>query len=114
MAFNEFLADRIRMVLKEKNAQFTEKKMMGGLAFMVNDKMCVGVIKNSMMARIDPLNYENAITKPGCRPMDFTGRPMKGWVYLEPEGIDMDDDLNEWVQLALDFNPKATASKKKK
>lgn len=113
MAFDELLADRIRLVLKEKNAPFTEKKMMGGLTFMIDGKMCVGVIKNSMMARIGPDIYQNAITKSGCRPMDFTGRPMKGWVYLEPEGIDMDDDLNDWVQLALDFNPKAKASKKK-
>jgi TfoX/Sxy family transcriptional regulator of competence genes len=114
MAFDEFLADRIRVVLKEKKARFTEKQMMGGLAFMVNDKMCVGIIKNNMMARIDPEVYEESIAKPGCRPMDFTGRPMKGWVYLEPEAIDMEVDLNKWVQLALDYNPKAKSSKKKK
>ena len=112
MAFDELLADRIRMSLQEKKTAFTEKKMMGGLAFMVNDKMCVGVIKNSMMARIDPVAYENSIAKTGCRPMDFTGKPMKGWIYLEPEAIDMDDDLNYWIQLALDFNPKAESSKK--
>jgi len=114
MAFDEFLADRIRIALKEKKARFTEKKMMGGLACMVDDKMCVGVIENNMMARIDPEVYEKSITRPGCRPMDFTGRPMKGWIYLEPEAIDMDKDLNEWVQLALDYNPKAKSSKKKK
>jgi TfoX/Sxy family transcriptional regulator of competence genes len=114
MAFDEFLADRIRVALKEKKVRFIEKQMMGGLAFMVDDKMCVGVIKNNMMARIDPDLYEDSITRPGCRPMDFTGRPMNGWVYLEPDAIDLDDDLNEWVQLALDYNPKAKSSKKGK
>jgi len=93
MAFDEFLADRIRNALKEKKVPFTEKQMMGGLTFMVNDKMCVGVIKNSMMARIDPEIYEISLTRPGCRPMDFTGKPMKGWVFLEPEAIDKEDDL---------------------
>lgn len=112
MAFDEFLADRIRVALKEKKVRFIEKQMMGGLAFMVDDKMCVGVIKNNMMARIDPDVYEVSITRQNCRPMDFTGKPMKGWIFLEPEAIDMDNDLNEWVQMALDYNPKAKSSKK--
>lgn len=114
MAYDLYLADRIKSVLKDKNIAFEEKQMMGGLAFMVNKKMCVGVVKNNMMARIDPEIYEDAISKTGSRPMDFTGRPMKGWVFLEDEAIDMDDDLNEWVQMALDFNPKAKSSKKKR
>jgi len=114
MAFDELLADRIKAVLIEKNSSFEEKQMMGGLAFMVDNKMCVGVVKNKMMARIDPDIYEDAITKEGCRPMDFTGRPMKGWIFLEPEGIDHDDDLSYWVELALEYNPKAKSSKKKK
>jgi TfoX/Sxy family transcriptional regulator of competence genes len=114
MAFDEFLADRIRIGLKEKKISFTEKQMMGGMAFLVDDKMCVGVIKNKMIARIDPDLYKDSITRPGCRPMDFTGKPMRGWVYLEPEAIDMDDDLNEWVQLALDYNPRTKTIKKKK
>lgn len=114
MAFDELLADRIKAVLIEKNSLFEEKQMMGGLAFMVNNKMCVGVVKNKMMARINPDIYEDAITKEGCRPMDFTGRPMKGWIFLEPEGIDLDDDLSYWVELALEYNPKAKSSKKKK
>ena len=114
MAFDELLADRIKVVLIEKNSLFVEKQMMGGLAFMVDNKMCVGVVKNKMMARIDPDIYDDAITKKGCRPMDFTGRPMKGWIFLEPEGIDLDDDLSYWVELALEYNPKAKSSKKKK
>lgn len=114
MAFDELLADRIRMILKDKNIFNSEKKMMGGLAFMVDNKMCVGVVKNKMMTRVDPDIYEDVITKEGCRPMDFTGRPMKGWIFLEPEGIDLDDDLSYWVELALEYNPKAKSSKKKK
>lgn len=113
MAFDEFLADRIKSVLQEKKVLFEEKRMMGGLAFMVNEKMCVGVIQNNMMARIDPEIYEESISKQGCRPMDFTGRPMKGWVYLEAEAIDLEEDLFYWIQKALDFNPKAKSSKKK-
>ena len=102
------------MSLKDKGIAFSEKEMMGGLACMVNDKMCVGVIDDRMMARLDPEVYEEALTKKGCRPMDFTGRPMRGWVYIDPSGTDLDKDLNYWVQLALDFNPKAKSSKKNK
>jgi TfoX/Sxy family transcriptional regulator of competence genes len=112
--YSEFLADRIRIVLNEKHTHFTEKKMMGGLAFMVDDKMCVGIIKENLMARIDPEIYEDALKKKGAQVMDFTKRPMKGWIYVSPEGIDTDEELADWVQLALDFNPKAKSSKKQK
>lgn len=114
MAYNEFLGERISSSLKNKGISFEEKKMMGGLAFMVDEKMCVGVVKDKMMARIDPEGMQEALTRKGCRPMDFTGRPMKGFVYIEPIGIDMDEDLDYWVELALEFNPKAKSSKKKK
>jgi len=114
MAYNEFLADRMRLVLKGKGVNYSEKKMMGGLTFMVDDKMCVGIVKENLMARIDPNIYEEALTRKGCREMDFTKRPMKGFVFVEPEGTDMDDDLEEWILLALDYNPKAKSSKKKK
>lgn len=87
--------------------------MMGGLCFMVNGKMCVGVEKNRLMARIGPDAYDNALAQPGCRPMDFTGRPMRGFVFVEPEGFATDEALNHWLKLALEFNPKAKSSKKK-
>ena len=87
--------------------------MMGGLCYMVDDKMCLGIVKNNLMARIGPEIYQEALQKKGCKEMDFTGRTMKGYVFVEPEGVDMEDDLNEWVQLCLDFNPKAKSSKKK-
>ncbi|MGQ1785252.1 MULTISPECIES: TfoX/Sxy family protein [unclassified Saccharicrinis] len=114
MAYDEFLADRIRGVLNTRGISFEEKKMMGGLCIMVDDKMCVGVIKNNLMARIGPDNYKEALAKEGCKEMDFTKRPMKGYVYVEPDGVDMDSDLEYWVQQCLDFNPKAKSSKKNK
>ena len=114
MAYDELLADRIRLLLKDKKVPNEERKMMGGLCFMVDDKMCVGIVKDTLMARIDPEVYKEALTKKGCKQMDFTGRPMKGFVFVEPDGIDMEEDLAYWVQLCLDFNPKAKSSKKKK
>lgn len=113
MAYSEYLAERIKKVLKEKHVTFEEKMMMGGLCFMVKDKMCVGIVKDKLMARIDPELYEQALKKKGCHEMDFTGKPMKGFVFVDPIGIDMDKDLDYWVQLCLDYNPKAKTSKKK-
>ncbi len=104
MAYSEFLADRLRRVLEEQNIAYTEKKMMGGLALMVNNKMCVGVLGEKMTARVGKERYEEALSLPGCRPMDFTGRPMKAFVYVEGEGIDKDDDLQSWVDRCLEFN----------
>ena len=114
MAYNEFLGERIGIALKRKGVSFEEKKMMGGLAMMVNEKMCVGVIKNNLMARIDPDIYETALSRDACKPMDFTGKRMKGYVFVEPEGIDQKEDLEYWLELALEFNPRAKSSKKKK
>lgn len=114
MAYNELLADRIRRILEEKKTAFEEKKMMGGLCFMVDDKMCLGIVKDELMARIGAEKYEEGLSKEGCKEMNFTGRPMKGYVFVEPEAIDMDKDLAYWVQLCLDFNPLAKSSKKKK
>ena len=113
MAYNEKIANRIREQLAELR-KVEEKEMMGGIAFMVNDKMCVGVVKDEMMCRIDPDVYETALEKNGCRPMDFTGKPMKGWVFVSEEGIKSKKDFDYWINLALEFNKKAKASKKKK
>ncbi len=114
MAYDEYLAERIGKILSSKKVNFIEKKMMGGLCFMVDDKMCLGVVKDALMARVDPDIYEEALNREGARPMDFTGRPMKGYVFVEPEGVDMEADLESWVDLCLDFNPRAKSSKKKK
>jgi len=113
MAYNEHLADRITRILKDKKLNFFEKKMFGGLCYMVNDKMCVDIIKNELMARIGEGKYEHALTKKGCKEMNFTGRAMKGYVYLDEDALDLDVDLEYWIQLALDFNPLAKASKRR-
>lgn len=114
MAYDENLADRIRHSLQSKNTAFEEKKMFGGLCFMVDDKMCLGIIKQELMARINPEIEEELLQKEGARKMDFTHRPMKGYLYVSPEAIDLDKDLDVWVQYCLDFNPLATSSKKRK
>ena len=84
MTYNEKLAERIREILVSQN-KVEEKKMMGGLTFMVNGKMCVGILKNDLMVRIAPEVYETTLQKDGCREMNFTGRPMKGFVFVSPE-----------------------------
>ena len=114
MAYNEYLGERIITSLKNQGVAFEEKRMMGGLAFMVDDKMCVGVVRENLMCRLDPDVYEIALKKKGCKPMDFTGKPMKGFVFIEPEGIDLDEDLDYLIELALEFNPRAKSSRKNK
>jgi TfoX/Sxy family transcriptional regulator of competence genes len=113
MAYDEQLAERIRRYLRNLRTSFEEKRMMGGLCFMVNGKMCVGVEKNRLMARIDPAVYDTALRMKDCVPMDFTGRPMRGFVFVNQAGLATDGELDDWLQLALAFNPKAKASKKK-
>lgn len=81
---------------------------------MVADKMCVGVIKEDLMARIGPDAAEADHQRAGVRPMNFTGRPMKGYRFISPEGTDQDTDLAYWVDLCLAFNPEAKASRKRK
>ncbi len=113
MAYNEILADRVRRILlRVPNVE--EKQMMGGLVFMVNDKMCVCVVRDDLMARIDPDDYEMALSREGCREMEFTKRPMKGFVFVGPEGTSDDDNIEYWVNLALKYNSKAKSSKKRK
>ena len=113
MAYNEQLADRVREHLSE-HRRVEEKKMMGGLTFMVNSKMCVGILNDDLMVRIAPEEYEKALERPGCRVMDFTGKPMKGFVFVGPEGTKGKKQLDSWLALALDFNKRAKTSKKKK
>lgn len=110
--YDSHLADRIESVLKQKHVPFLSKKMMGGLCFMVDDKMAVGIIKNSLMIRIDPSLYAAALEKEGCRPMDFTGKILKGFLLVDPIATDNQEDLEYWIQLCLEFNPRAKSSKK--
>lgn len=113
MAYNEKLANRIRESLQHlKNVE--EKEMMGGLTFMVNDKMCIGIIKDELMCRIDPDFHEAAIEMNGCRTMDFTKRPMKGYVMVDDTGMKTKKEFEYWLELALTFNKKAKSSKRPK
>lgn len=120
MAYDEFLADRIRQSLQQKKVDFYEKKMMGGLIFFVDNKMLCGIHIDKkygdslLMARVGEEAYLRHINRKECLPMDFTGRPMKGYLFITPDGFDFDEDLGYWIQLALDFNPFAKASKKRK
>jgi TfoX/Sxy family transcriptional regulator of competence genes len=114
MAYNEFFADRIDQVLKEKGAIYEPRKMMGGLCYMVDDKMCLGIVRDELMARINPNLYESSLKMQGCKEMNFTGRAMKGFVFVDPDGTDTDEQLAYWIQLCLDFNPLAQKSPKKK
>ena len=113
MAFNEHLADKLRVELERRNIPFEEKKMMGGLCIMVDDKMCMGVIKEDLMARVGPHVYEQFQHKQGARLMDFTKRPMKGYLYLNSDGWDDDEELASWIDQCLAFNKEAKSSKKK-
>lgn len=113
MAYDEYLQERIERILNEKSVVFEAKKMMGGLCYMIDDKMCVGIVKDDLMARVGDEAYVSLVDKKGARPMDFTKRPMKGYIFVSPEGVDYDSDLEFWVQKCLDFNPIAKSSKKK-
>lgn len=112
MAYSIELANRIRQKLAEL-PNIEEKEMMGGLTFMYNNKMCVGIIKDELMCRIDPLIQNDCIEKIGCRVMDFTKRPMKGYIMVNEIGMQSQQDFDYWINLALDFNKKAKSSKKK-
>jgi TfoX/Sxy family transcriptional regulator of competence genes len=113
MAYSEKLANRIREALVETK-KVKEKEMMGGLTFMVNDKMCVGIIKDEMMCRIDPAVQDTVLEKTGCRIMDFTGRPLKGYIMVDDSGMKTKKEFDYWIKLCLDFNKIAKSSKKKK
>ena len=109
MAFSEYLADRVRSRLSQAGL-VEEKKMMGGLIFMVNGKMCIGVDidkernADRLMVRVGKLPYQQLLQKEGSRQMDFTGKPMRGFLFIDPEGFDSDEDLDFWVTKALEFN----------
>lgn len=113
MAYDETLAERIAFLLETRKVIFETKKMFGGICFMVDEKMCVGVMKDSMMVRINPAIQNVLLEKEGCREMDFTKRPMKSLLYVDSWAIETDQELIEWINLALDYNPMAKSSKKK-
>jgi hypothetical protein len=102
MAYDEGLAQRIREILDDLPA-LVEKKMFGGVGFMVQGNMACGVNGNNLIIRVGPERYEEALTQPHARVFDFTGRPMKGWVMVAPGGHETDESLADWVQQGVEF-----------
>ena len=104
MAYNEHLGERIKRVFDEKKLDYTSKKMFGGLCILILNKMVVGIVKEEMMARIGKDAYDEALTKGGVRKMDFTGREMKGYVFIDQDVIDMDSELEYWIDKSIEFH----------
>lgn len=102
MAFDEGLAQRIRELIEEQPG-FEEKKMFGGIGFMLRGNMACGVNKDDLIVRVGPDRYGGALAQPNARVFDLTGRPMKGWVTVAPSGYASDRDLVGWVQQGVDF-----------
>jgi TfoX/Sxy family transcriptional regulator of competence genes len=102
MAYSETLAQRIREALGKRKG-VTERKMFGGLAFLVNGNMCCGVNGDRLMLRLGEEGAAEALGGPHVRPMDFTGKPMKSMVYVEPAGVASDEALRKWVGQAAAF-----------
>lgn len=102
MAFDEALADRVREVLAARS-ELSERKMFGGIAFMLDGNMAVGIVGDDLMVRLDPADAEQALAEPHTRPMDFTGKPMKNMVYVDAEGTASDESLASWVEAGADF-----------
>ena len=113
MAYDKTLADKVRQRFEDLS-NVEEKEMMGGWTIMYNGKMCVGVIKDELMCRIDPDIHNQLVEKTGCRTMDFTKRPMKGYVMIDETGMNSKKDFDYWIDLAISFNKRAKASKRPK
>ena len=102
MAYDLLLGERIRTSLSHRKG-IEEKKMFGGLGFLLHGNMLVGVWKNSLIARVGPDAYEESLREPNAREFDITGKPMTGWILVNPEGVTDDDELNSWIQRAIKF-----------
>lgn len=113
MAYNEKLANRVREMIAAREEQVEEKFMFGGLTFMVKDKICVGVKSDRILVRIDPEIYDEEAQGEGCIPMSHSGKEMKGFLFVAEEVLNTQTKLKRWVDLALEYNPKAKAAAKK-
>lgn len=102
MAYSESLAERIRQVLGRQRG-ITEKKMFGGVGFLLHGNLCVGIWKKSLITRLGPEQAKAALREPNVGEFDITGRPMKGWVMIEPAGIETDEQLINWIQQSTAF-----------
>ena len=107
VAYDIHLADRVRSIL-ERTCKFDEKRMFGGLAFMVNNHMCCGVLKTDLVLRLTPEEVAASLHKPHTRPMDFTGKPMKSMIYVSPIGTDSDQALTGWIESAVTVAQRVT------
>jgi TfoX/Sxy family transcriptional regulator of competence genes len=103
MAYDEALAGRVRDVLADRGDRVREQKMFGGLAFMVDGHMTVGVVNDELMARVGADSEDAALAQPHARTMDFTGRPMTGFIQVSAEGVAAEDDVRAWIDRALSF-----------
>lgn len=113
MSIQEFLIDRVANEFDKRGVVYSTKKMFGGVCFMVDDKMCVGTAKRRLMVRFDPADHEKIMAMDGAEPMDFTTKVMKGFIFVADHAIETDDELGKWIDLALEYNPRAKSSKKK-
>jgi TfoX/Sxy family transcriptional regulator of competence genes len=102
VAYDEGLAQRIREMLAERT-DTCEMRMFGGIAFLIRGNMAVGVIKDDLMVRVGPEAYEGLLALPHARPMDFTRRPVKGFLYVAPEGVESDADLSSWIERGVAY-----------
>lgn len=113
MAYDEGLAERLREALQSKRG-ITEMKAFGGIAFMSRDYMFVGIVGDALMARVGPEYYKKALSRPHVRVMDFTGKPMNGYVFVDPPGFEDDADLLDWVERCRRFVQSLPAKKPKR
>jgi TfoX/Sxy family transcriptional regulator of competence genes len=112
MAYDEQMATRARTILKGQRA-LVEKKMFGGLAYLSNGKMFAGILNNDLVVRVGPDANDEALKKPHTRPMDFTGRPMKGYIYVGPNGTKSAAQLRKWLTRGLEFVSGLPVAKRK-
>ena len=102
MAYDELLADRIRPLLSRRKG-FSEMKMFGGVGFLLNGNMCVGIWKNSLIVRFNKALHDETLDEPHVKPFDITGRVMRGWAMVEPDGIETDEQLEHWVRWSAKY-----------
>lgn len=114
MPYDELLAKRIRNVLTPYQKHLEEKKMMGGLCFMYKGKMSCGIVKEDLMIRVIHEKYESSLELPHCRVMDFTGKVLKGFLYVDKEGIRTEEQLRSWLNLGIEFVDKQGPEAKNK
>ncbi len=114
MPYNEKTAERIAELLTDKEILFTEKNMFGGIAFMINEKMCIGVVKEEVMLRVIDEKYNSVLEMNHIKPMLFTGKPMKGFVFVEETGFTDNKELDKWIDLGIEFGKYGVVKSRKK